>query len=114
MASYKPSMPFTVPALILKAEYKKVNGVNVKVFSEGGRIDVSAKSYGGTERVINDQVVVEDTLVIETWYRPDITSKDGLRLLDDGSEWDIVTPPEDIDRMHQYLKFKVLRRKDGA
>lgn len=114
MASYKPSMPFTVPALILRCENKKVNGINTKVLTEGDRIDVSARSFGGTERIINDKVVIEDTIQIETWYRPDIKSKDCIRLLDDGSEWEIVTPPEDIDRRHQFLKFKVQRRKGGA
>lgn len=107
--AYKPSMPFNVPAQILKTEYKKVNGVNTKVVTEGDVIYVSAKSYGGTERIIDDRVVIEDTINIETWYRPDISSKDRLRLLDDGSEWEIINHPEDIDRRHQWLKFKVRR-----
>ena len=112
--AYKPSLPFNVPARILKAEYKKVNGVKVKTFVDGDQIWVSAKSYGGTERVINDQVVIEDTINIETWYRPDITSMDALRLLDDGSEWEIVNHPEDIDRRHQWLKFKIRRMAGGV
>jgi len=114
MASYKPTMPFTTPAQILKAEYKRVNGIRTKVFVDGDRINVGAKSYGGTERIINDKVVIEDTIQIETWYRPDITSTDGLRLLDDGSEWEIVNHPDNIDRRNQYLKFKIQRRKGGA
>lgn len=107
--NYKPSLPFNVPARILKAEYTKVNGVKTKRFTDGDQIFVSARSYGGTERTINDQVIIEDTIQIETWYRPDITSMDGLRLLDDGSEWEIVNHPEDIDRRHQWLKFKIKR-----
>lgn len=112
--SYVPSSPFTVPAMILKGEYIKVNGIKTKKFTDGDQIFVSAKSYGGTERTINDKVVVEDTINIETWYRPDITSIDGLRLLDDGSEWEIVNNPEDIERRHQYLKFKIKRRVGGV
>lgn len=106
---YKPSSSFNVPAMILKGRYVKVNGVKTKEFTDGEVIFVSAKSYGGTERVINDQVIVEDTIEIETWYRPDITSIDGLRLLDDASEWEIVNHPEDIERRHQWLKFKIRR-----
>ena len=112
--SYTPKMPFTVPALILKCEYRKVNGINTKTLTEGDRINVSARSYGGTERVLNDKVVIEDTIEIETWYRPDIKSKDCIRLLDDGSVWEIINHPEDIDRRHQYLKFKIQRKKGGA
>ena len=108
--AYKPNVPFNVPAQILKGSYGKVNGVNTKTFTDGAQIWVSAKSYGGTERTINDKVVVEDTIYIETVYRPDITSIDGLRLLDDGSEWEIVNNPEDVERRHQILKFKVRRR----
>lgn len=114
MASYKPSMPFNVPALILKCKYRKVNGIKTKVFEEGDQIFVSAKSYGGTERIINDKVVVEDTINIETYYRPDITSIDRIRLLDDGSEWEICNNPENIDRRNQFLKFKIQRRKGNA
>ena len=114
MASFKPTMPFNVPARIIKAEYRKVNGIRTKVFTDGDIIFVSAKSYGGTERIINDKVVIEDTINIETWYRPDITSKVCLRLLDDDSEWEIIDNPDNIDRRNQFLKFKVRRRTGDA
>lgn len=106
---YTPSSLFSTAALILKAEYHKVNGVNTKVFVEGDMIYVSAKSYGGTEREVNGRLVIEDTLQIETWYRPDITSSDVIRLLDDNSEWEIMNNPENIERRNQFLKFKVRR-----
>lgn len=107
-------MPFNVPAQILKGEYQTVNGVKIKTFTDGAQIFVSAKSYGGTEREVNDRLVIVDTLNIETWYRPDITSIDGIRLLDDGSEWEILNNPENIERRNQFLKFKVQRRAGGA
>ena len=91
-----------------------VNGVKVKRYRDGDRIFCSAKSYGGTEKVINDKYVILDTLEIETWYRPDITGKDGLRLLDDGSEWEIINSPENINRANQFLKFKLQRMTGGA
>lgn len=111
---YKLTSPLTTPAMILKAEYRKVNGVNVKEFTEHDLIYVCAKSYGGTEREVNGKLVVEDTMQIETWYRPDITSKDAIRLLDDGSEWEIMNTPENIERRNQFLKFKVRRMTGNA
>ena len=114
MASYKPTMPFNVPAQILKSEYRKVNGIRTKIFTEGDVIFVSAKSYGGTERIVNDTVVIEDTINIETWYRPDITASDVIRLLDDGSKWEIIDNPENIERRNQFLKFKVKRYMGNA
>lgn len=111
---FRPSSPFTTPAMILKAEYRKVNGVNVKTFTELDLIYVSAKSYGGTETNVNGKITIVDTLNIETWYRPDITSKDVIRLLEDGSEWEIMNTPEDIEFRHQFLKFKVRRMVGNA
>lgn len=111
---YKPQTPFSVPAMIIKAIYSKINGVNTKSFTDGDNIFISAKSYGGTEKVINDKYVIEDTLEVETWYRPDITSIDRIRLLDDNSVWEIINNPENIERRNQYLKFKVQRVKGNA
>lgn len=112
---YKVKQPFNVPAKILFATFKKINGVSKKVFVESEEtVFVSAKSYGGTEQVINDNYVIVDTMEIETWYRPDITSECNLKLLDDNSEWEILNSPENVDRMNQVLKFKVKRIKGGA
>lgn len=77
-------------------------------------IFVSAKSYGGTERIVNDKYVIVDTLSVETWYRPDLRSEKLLRLLDDESLWEIINSPEDINRRHQWLVFKVQRYKGKA
>lgn len=111
---YTPKMPFNVKAQLLKGKFKKINGVNTKTFSPAFEFWVSAKSYGGTEKIINDKYVIEDTLIIETWYHPDITSNDAIKLLDDNSEWEILNTPEDIDRQHKFLKFKIRKIKgDG-
>lgn len=111
---YKPYQPFNVPAQVLTATFTKVNGVPTKTFVDGEQFFCSAKGYGGSERVINEKFVIEDTLDVETWFRADIRSADHIRLLDDGSEWEILNTPEDIDRRHLYLKFKVRRIKGGA
>ena len=111
---YKPNLPFNVPALILTATTTLINGIPTKEYAAGDTIFVSAKSYGGTEKIINDKYVIEDTMVCETWYHPGITSDCRIRLLDDDSEWEILNSPEDIDRMHQYLKFKLKRIGGGS
>lgn len=114
MSEFKPNLPFNVPARILKGYYTKINGVPQKNYEEGDLIFVSAKSYGGTEKIQNDKYVILDTLIIDTWYRPDITSIDGIRLLDDNSEWEIYTHPENVNRRNQYLTFKVKRMSGRA
>lgn len=111
---YKPQQPFNVPARILQCTYEKVNGISTKTFTDGDDFFCSAKSYGGTERIINDKYVIEDTLQIETHYRPDITSSDRIKLLDDDSVWEVMNSPEDIERRHRFLVFKVRRVKGGA
>lgn len=111
---YRPSLPFNVPAQILKTNFKKVNGVEMKEITDGDYIYVSAKSYGGTEQVVNDVYSVVDTMIIETWYRPDITSADRIKIQLDGSIWEILNTPENIDMRNQFLKMKCRRVKGNG
>lgn len=111
---YKPKTPFNVPAQLLIPSYEKINGVEKKSFSENFIFFCSAKSYGGTEKIINDNYVIEDTIEIETYFYPDINSECRIILLDDNSEWEIISPPENIERRNQYLKFKIKRVQGGA
>lgn len=111
---YKPKQPFNVPAQLLICEYKKINGVEKKSFVDDIQFFCSAKSYGGTEKIINDKYVIEDTIEIETWFNPKITSECRVKLLDDNSEWEIISPPENIERRNQFLKFKMKRIQGGA
>lgn len=111
---YKPSGNFPIKAILLVPTVEKINGVNVKSFTEGLYFFCSAKSYGGTEKVVNDVISVEDTNIIECWYSPRFKSGCRIRLLDDDSEWEIITPPENIERRNKYMKFKVRRINGGA
>ena len=74
----------------------------------------SFKTYGGTERTVNDIYAIEDTAVIETWYRPDIRSDCRIMLAENGAVYDILNEPEDMEQRHKYCKFKVQRIKGGA
>lgn len=105
---------FNVPAMILTPTTTKINGVVKKDYIESDIIYVSARSFGGTEKNVNDKIVIEDTMIIDTWYRPDLSSDCKLRLLDDNSEWEIMNTPENMNRENKLLKFKVRRIKGGA
>lgn len=106
---YQPQVPFTVPAMHLKRKTVKVNGVNQETFTELSMFYCSAKSYGGTEKIVNDVFVIEDTWTIDTWYNPDFGKGDRIRFLDDMSEFEILASPENINRRGQYMRFKVSR-----
>lgn len=105
---------FNVPITIFKSENKKVNGINTKVFTEIGNAFCSFRGFGGTEKVINDMIVVEDTAVVELFYNPQIKNDCKLVLpLDNNSEWEILSV-ENIDMRNQYLKLRVRRLKGNA
>lgn len=109
MKQYQPSVPFSVPALHLKRSKEKVNGVNQEVFTDGATFFCNAKSYGGTEKVVNDVFVIEDTWQIDTWYNPAFGKGDKIRFLDDNTEYEILATPENINRRGQYMRFKVVK-----
>lgn len=109
MAEYKPQLPFNVPAMLLKRSMRKVNGVNQETFTENAMFFCAAKSYGGTEKVVNGVYVIEDTWQIDTWFNPAFSKGDRIRFLDDTSEYEILASPENINRRGQYMRFKVSR-----
>lgn len=65
-------------------------------------------------QTVNDIYAIEDTAVIETWYRPDIRSDCRIMLAENGAVYDILNEPEDMEQRHKYCKFKVQRIKGGA
>lgn len=101
-----------IPMWILKPEKKTVKGSTKYIYPETGeQIFVSFRSFGGTEKVVNDVLAIENTAVIDTWYRPDITSD--CRLMDkDGRKYEILGTPENMQMRNQYLRFKV-RQLEG-
>lgn len=109
MKSYQPSVPFSVPAMLRKRKLVPVNGTNQEVFEDKQIFYCSAKSYGGTEKIVNDLYVVEDTWQIDTWYNPAFGKGDHIRFLDDDTEYEILASPENINRRGQYMRFKVRR-----
>jgi len=105
---YNKEANYRTQVTLLKGSYIKTYGTNEKVLEETKTLlAVSCKSYGGTEKVVNGQVVIEDTFVIETNYRNDITSSDGIKM--NGEVYEIINRPENINMENRTLTFKVRR-----
>lgn len=115
--AYRPIQPFSVPLVLLMPTYSKISGVPKKTFPavENGILFYgSFKTYGGTERDVNGLLSVEDTAVVETWYRPEIKSGCRVAIAGTSAIYDILGEPENIEFRNQFLKFKVTRVKGGA
>lgn len=113
MKAYRPSLPFTFPIKLLSSSEKIINGVLKKEYTEIEIINVSFKTYGGTEAEKNGVYNIIDTAQIETWYRPDIKSDCILETMD-GKRYEILGEPENINMRNQFIKFKVQRVKGGV
>lgn len=114
MANYRPKGPFNVPMFLFVPIEIEVKGSTKKIYpDEGELIYCSFRTFGGTERIVNDVLTIEDTAIIETWYRPDIKSNCKLKDVD-GIEYEILGTPENIEKRNQYLKFKIKAIRGGA
>lgn len=127
MNNYRPKLENSIPLVLLTPTNKIISGVLKKDYptieealyikdEKGNSINLffgTFKTYGGTERDVNGVYSIEDTANIETWYRPDIKANCRITL-ETGEIYDILGEPEDINKRHQFLKFKVRRVKGGA
>ncbi len=105
---YKANLPFSTPAKHLKRSVNKINGVNQETFTEAKEeFFCSAKSYGGTEKVVNGVSVIEDTWQVDAYYNPDFGKGDRIRFLDDNKVYEILASPENINRQGKFMRFKV-------
>lgn len=105
----------TTPFMRLVAKTERINGVTVKSFEADGVVRFcNFSTYGGTEREVNGVLAVEDTAQIVTWYDPDITGADRIRILETGNDYEIIGEPENMELRRQEMTFKVRRVKGGA
>lgn len=105
----------TTPFMRLVASSEKINGVTVKSYEPDGIVRFcNFSTYGGTETEVNGMLVVEDTAQIVSWYEPDITGADRIRILETGNDYEIIGEPENIELRKQEMTFKVRRVKGGA
>lgn len=114
MADYKPSGPFNVPLYLFAPTVKTVKGSAKKAYPKIGELIMCTfRTFGGTEVTTNDVLTIENTAVVETWYRPDI--KADCRFKDeDGITYEVLGTPENINKRNQYLKFKIKAIRGGA
>lgn len=110
---FKPNFPFDCALKLLIPQTTMVKGVAKKTFPEPKDVEkvffASFKSYGGTENFSNDVYTVFDTAIIETWFDPAITTDCQIYDCETGKIYEVITAPEDIDRRHQFLQFKIQR-----
>ena len=117
MARYKPAKDFNTPMLLyVVTGYTESMGVQVPVYAEQSILFWgSFATYGGTERVVNDIVVIEDTATVETWYRPEFTAAARVALANaPGKLYEIVGEPENIEQRNLYTKMKLTAVRGGA
>lgn len=113
MKDYEPNTPFSIPFQLLVPTYQTIKGHSKMIYEPLNEIFFcSFKSFGGTEKVVNDVVVVEDTAVVETWFDPQI--KANCHVLIDECEYEILGTPENINKRNKYLKFKIRAIEGGA
>lgn len=114
---YRPNeaAQMATPIKIQRPINKSAYGVNTKTFEDvDGIVMVNFKTFGGTEKVVDGILSIEDTALITCWFNPEIKSNCRIVRLTDNATFDILGEPEDIEQRHQFLKFKVLRVKGGA
>lgn len=113
MSYYEPNGPYTTPFVLWVPTTKTVKGVSVKTYNKSDEVYYcSFRTFGGTEKVVNDVIVLEDTAVIETWYNPAITAACQIEV--DGQRYEILGTPENINMRNQYCKIRVRAIKGGA
>nr|DAV36540.1 MAG TPA: PORTAL PROTEIN, 15 PROTEIN, HEAD PROTEIN, TAILED BACTERIOPHAGE, SIPHOVIRIDAE.6A [Caudoviricetes sp.] len=114
MANYRPNVPFNVPMFLFAPKIEVIKGVAKKIYPDNGDlIYCSFRTFGGTESKSNGVLVVEDTAIIETWYRPDIKS-DCILKNENGDSYEILGTPENINMRNQIMKFKIRKVSGGV
>jgi hypothetical protein len=110
MPMYKVLERLTTPISLIKQERVKDGGYTEIKESESSEILwCSWKSYGGTESDIDGLSLFQDTAKIECRYHPQIKQNDIVKNLLTNKKYQIISVPDDINQLHQYLQFKVKR-----
>lgn len=105
----------TTACELLSPVSSKVGGKVVREYPAAGpRFFANVKSYGGSERVSNDLLIIEDTVTVTTWFRLDIRPACRVKILNTGAVYEIINEPENWDMRGQFIVCKCRRVKgDG-
>lgn len=105
----------TACKLLIPTKGPQKKGVDTKSWPDDGPLFfANLKSYGGTERVSNDLLMIEDTLTMTTWYRPDIAAKCRVLVLNNKAVYEIINEPENWDMRNQFIVCKLRRVKGNG
>lgn len=105
----------TACVLLIPTDGPKLHGVETKAWpTDGPVIFANLKSYGGTERFSNDLLVIEDTMTMTTWFRPDIAAKCRVRIAQTGAVYEIINEPENWEQRNQFIVCKLRRVKGNG
>ena len=110
------SVQMTTACLLITPEIgPKINGVERKIWPHNGKIFfANLKSYGGTERKGTDLWIIEDTMILTCWYRPDITAACRVRIMQTDATYEIIGEPENWEMRNQFLVCKLKRVKGNG
>lgn len=106
----------TTPMMLLvPGTVEKVLGVNTKTAWQDSIVFMcNFKTYGGTERVVDGVMEIEDTAEIVTRFYPNIKADCRVKRLTDNAVFEIINEPENIEQRFQWLKFRIRRIKGGV
>lgn len=107
---FKVKDRMTTPIQILKQEKVNTSGyIEIKNTEASEVLWCVWKSYGGTETDVDGLSLFQDTATIECRYSPQIKQNDIIKNLLTNAEYQIITVPDNINQLNQYLRFKVKR-----
>ena len=107
----------TTAIKLQKAQDVDVTGAPERTYVDAERDPVifcNFKTKGGTKTVHNGRLIVIDTATIQMHYRDDIKPSDRFILLSDGSIWDVVGRPENVEQRNRMLIITVQYAGGGA
>ena len=113
MSRYQPQGPFNVWFQHISKEVTYVKGVNVTKYVDGFKSKCSCINYSSNNTVTNDLKNTSTEWSFESRYTPLIKAGDRIRLLDDNTVYEIKGEPENVRRENKYIKFKMVRVKNG-
>lgn len=107
---YVPTGVLNTPCRIHHAEYEVVNGVNTPCYIPDEKvIFLACKSYGGSEKVVDNQYTIIDTMTFVGYYDPTLKAQDLIEIVKDGTKWEILNTPENVDLRGAFMTFKARR-----
>lgn len=107
----------TTPIKLQHATDTKVSGGSDRDYVDSDTdpiIHCNFKTKGGTKTVVNGRLVIIDTATIQMHYRNDIKASDRFVLLEDGSIWNVVGRPENVEQRNRLLIITVQCVSGGA